>query len=244
MNWGYIMGAGGKTPVPFNLDEKTHCHALLSGGSGSGKSYSLVYLCGQLLQNQPDIKVYFCDFKNSEDFAFLNKYPYYYSGDDSYRGVMEYYESFCNARKQGNCVRRYLLVFDEYPACISYYATKDKIDKTKKSNEILSAVAEILMLGRGISFGIWIVTQRADASLFLGGSRDDFQIIVGLGRMSKEQKSMIFFGEEIPNKVYHQGEGCILADGYPLQEIVYPRIRNTVDWKKHILRILQRYCDK
>ena len=238
------MGAGGKTPVPFNLDVKTHCHALLTGGSGSGKSYALLYLLGCLLQDDPQVKVYFCDFKKSEDFAFLSEYPYYYGGDDCYRGVMEYYESFCNTRKQGKCVRRHLLVYDDYSASISYYATKDKIDKTKKSNEILSAVAEILMLGRGISFGIWTVTQRADASYYLAGTRDSTMVCIAVGHMSKELKSMLFSDEEIPNKVYHQGEGCILADGYPLQEIVYPRIRNTVDWKKHILRILQRYCDK
>lgn len=99
------MGAGGKTPVPFNLDVKTHCHALLTGGSGSGKSYALLYLLGCLLQDDPQVKVYFCDFKKSEDFAFLSEYPYYYGGDDCYRGVMEYYESFCNTRKQGKCVR-------------------------------------------------------------------------------------------------------------------------------------------
>ena len=67
-------------------------------------------------------------------------------------------------------------------------------------------------------------------------------IIVGLGRMSKEQKGMVFTGEEVPQKIYHQGEGCILADGYPLMEIYYPRITNVVDWKKHIKEILKWYA--
>lgn len=31
---------------------------------------------------------------------------------------------------------------------------------------------------------------------------------------------MIFAGEDIPDKVYHQGEGCLLADGYPLYEVL------------------------
>lgn len=238
------MGAGGRPPVPLTLSIKNFCHLLLTGASGSGKSYALMYLLGCLLQDSSETDVYFCDFKNSEDFAFLKGYPHYYSGNDCYEGVMAYYESFCNARTAGKTTRRHTLIFDEYPACINYLTTKDKQDKTKKAGDILGAVAEILMLGRGIGYGVWIVTQRADASLFANGARDNFMVMLGLGRMSKEQKSMIFSGEELPDKIYHQGEGCLLADGYPLYEVAYPRIRNMVDWKKHIREILMQYCDK
>ena len=71
MRWGYITGAGGKTPGPLSLPLKSHCHALITGSSGSGKSNALMYLLGCLLQDSPETDVYFCDFKNSEDFAFL-----------------------------------------------------------------------------------------------------------------------------------------------------------------------------
>lgn len=108
----------------------------------------------------------------------------------------------------------------------------------------MGAVSEILMLGRGIRFGIWIVTQRADASLFANGARDNFMVVLGLGRMSREQKGVVFSGEEIPDKTYRQGEGCLLADGCPLYEVAYPRIRNTVDWKRHIKEILMKGCDR
>lgn len=238
------MGAGGRPPVPLPLSVKSHCHALITGSSGSGKSYALLYLLGCLLQDVPETDVYFCDFKNSEDFAFLKGYPNYYSGNGCYEGVMTYYESFCNTRTEGKAARRHILIFDEYPACINYLTTKDKQEKTKKAGDILGAVAEILMLGRGIGYGVWIVTQRADATLFANGARDNFMVVLGLGRMSKEQKSMVFSGEELPDKVYHQGEGCLLADGHPLYEVAYPRIRNTVDWKRHIKEILMQHCDR
>lgn len=87
---------------------------------------------------------------------------------------------------------------------------------------------------------MWIVTQRADATLFANGARDNFMIVIGLGRMSKEQKNMLFSGEDIPDKAYSRGEGILLADGYSLQEIAFPRIRNVVDWKRHIKDILTR----
>ena len=157
---------------------------------------------------------------------------------------MAYYESFCNAREQGQGTARHLLVCDEYPAMINYLTTCDKRDKTKRAGDILGAIAEILMLGRGIGYGAWIVTQRADASLFANGARDNFMIVLGLGRMSKEQKGMIFAGEELPDKIYHQGEGCLLADGHPLYEVAYPRIRNIVDWKKNIKEIIMKHSDR
>lgn len=239
MRWGYIIGTG-KPPVPLNLDVKTHCHALITGASGSGKSYALLNLVGNLLQSNPQTNITFCDFKNSEDFEFLKDYPSYYSGNDCYQGIMNYYNSFCNARIQGKNRIRHLLIVDEYPALINYLQTVDKSSKTKKAGDILGAVSEILMLGRGMQYGIWLITQRPDASLFSNGARENFMIVLGLGRMSKEQKAMIFTGEDIPDKVYRQGEGCLLADGHPLYEVAFPKIQNVVDWKKHIKEILLR----
>lgn len=243
MIWGYITGGRNKPPAPLSLDVSTHCHALIAGYSGVGKSYALLFLEGCLLQDIPEIELYFCDFKNSEDFSFLKGYSHYYSGNDCYEGVMAYYESFCNARIAGKATRRHILIVEEYAAFINYLSTKDKQEKTKKAGDILGAVAEILMLGRGTGgtkggWGVWIIVQRADASLFANGARDNFMVVFILGRPSREQKGMLLTGEDIPDKIYHQGEGCLLADGHPLYEIKIPKIRNVVDWKKHIKAVL------
>lgn len=243
MNWGYISNSSAFQPQPISIDISSHCHALITGASGSGKSYALLYLIGNLLKSNVNTIIYFLDFKNSADFEFLNDYPYFYSGDACYQGILDYYTRFCDARKNGKNTQRYILIFDEYPAFINYLTTKDKQDKSKNCNNVLSAVSEILMLGRGIKFGIWIVTQRADSTLFSNGARDNFMIVIGLGRMSKEQKGMLFSGEDIPDKIYHQGDGILLADGYPLQEVSFPRIRNIVDWKRHVKDILMRNCN-
>lgn len=238
MRWGYRAGAGRKSPAPIEINIDTHPNVLLTGGSGSGKSYGLLYLLGMLLQDSPEIEVYVLDFKYSEDFEFLHGYEHYFKGDECYEGVMEYYNLFCRKRQERNSQKRMMLIFDEYPACYSYFSSIDKREKSKKASEIANAIAEILMLGRGIKCGIWIVTQRADASLFANGSRDSFMVILAMGRMSREQKGMLFAGEEIPDKIYHRGEGCMLADGYPLYEVVIPKVNNIVDWKKHIRRVL------
>ncbi len=241
MIWGYEVGTGGKPPVPITLEIADYCHALITGASGSGKSYALIYLQGSLLQSAPETEVYFCDFKNSIDFAFMNGYSRYYSGDDCYEGVFEYYRSFCNTRRERENKRRRLLIFDEFPAFINYLNTKDKKDKTKNANDVLGMIAEILMLGRGIQYGVWIVTQRADASLFANGARDNFMVVVGLGKMSREQKGMIFPGEEMPDKIFKRGEGTLLADGHGIIEVKYPKIKGLDLWKYHIKDILSKY---
>ena len=129
MNWGYKSQSLQHHPQQIMLDISSHCHALITGSSGSGKSYALLYLLGNLLKSNPDIILYFLDFKNSADFEFLNGYQYYYSGDACYQGILDYYTRFCDARIRGKNTERHLLIFDEYPAFINYLTTKDRQGK-------------------------------------------------------------------------------------------------------------------
>ena len=241
MIYGYNMGIFTETglKIPIQLDLSDHCNLLLTGCSGAGKSYALLYLLGSVLKSNEDIEIFFCDFKNSYDFSFLEDYPHYYSGDNCYDGITEYYRVFCSARQQREFTKKHLLICDEYPALVNYLQGQDKLNKTKYASEVLSAISELLCLGRGIQFYTWIVTQRADNSLFANGARDNFMLVIGLGRLSKEQKGMLFSGEELPERIYKKGEGILLADGYPLREVKFPFIRNIDDWKKHIHAILQ-----
>lgn len=226
--------------IPITHDIATHCHLLITGGSGSGKSYALLYLLGMLLKDNPDTVIYFCDFKNSVDFSFLENYKYYYSGNNCYDGIMHYYQAFSNARTNRDTEKRHILIADEYPSLINFLQMQDKANKTKFANDILSAISEILMLGRGTcgGFSTWIITQRPDNVLFSNGCRDNFMTLIALGRLSREQKGMLFSGEDIPDRIYRQGEGLILADGSPLREIKYPHIADITDWKNHILQLL------
>ena len=241
MRYGYDMGIFTETglKIPIQLDLSEHCNLLLTGCSGSGKSYALLYLLGSVLKSNEDIEIFFCDFKNSYDFSFLEDYPHYYSGDNCYDGITEYYRVFCSARQQREFTKKHLLICDEYPSLVNYLQGKDKANKTKYASDVLSAISELLCLGRGIQYYTWIVTQRADNSLFANGARDNFMVVIGLGRLSKEQKGMLFSGEELPERIYKKGEGILLADGYPLREVKFPFIRNIDDWKKHIHAILQ-----
>ena len=94
------------------------------------------------------------------------------------------------------------------------------------------------MLGRGIGFGCWIVTQRADSTLFSNGARDNFMAVCALGSLSKEQKGMVFPGQEIPGRAFQAGEGMLLADGREITAVKYPLLEDAAGWKRHILGTL------
>lgn len=243
LNWGYRMDYKYQynCNIGANYPIDSHCHVLLAGPSGSGKSTVCLRQCGKLLQVCPDVQVTVCDFKNSDDFRFLKPYPYYYSGNDCYTGVMEFYEKFCEVKESGTASKRYVLLFDEYPAAISYWKSRDKINKTTQSADVMNAISELLCLSRSWGFSVWIICQRASAELFNGGSRDNFMIMLALGRQSKEQKGMLFSGENIPEgRIYRPGEGLLLADGAPLTEVCFPLISDMENWKSHILEILMK----
>lgn len=223
--------------VGISLSESIYSNALITGSSGSGKSLSVLYLMGSLLHSTPETIVFICDFKNSNDFNFLSSYEYYYQGENCYQGIMEYYSRFVHARKEG-INKRYVIVVDEYPAFLIHLETMDKLNKTHQAKDILSAVSSLLMMGRGVGFGLWVVTQRADSSWFSSGSRQNFMIICVLGRLYREEQLMLMSGEIIPDRIYQPGQGLLLADGQSLREVTFPWIKDLRSWKRQILRIL------
>lgn len=238
---GYYLNLWNKyqKKVPVLLDLSTHCHCLISGKSGSGKSTAILFLIGKLMQMNEDIVLYILDFKNSEDFQFLNGYKYFFRGNNCIDGLREYYKSFSEAREKGINNKRHILIFDEYPSCINYFSMQDKSNKTKYSNEIQGIISELLMLGRGLNYGVWVIVQRPDSSMFNSGSRDNFMINLALGNISKEHKTMIFAGEDIENdRIYQKGEGVLLADGYPLFYVKFPMIKDIQAWRTNILKAL------
>lgn len=115
------------------------------------KSVAVSYLLGRRLQADPKTHVFICDYKNSEDFRFLNGYENYYTGERCYDGIMAFYQRFHETRESGGAEKeRYLLVFDEYPAFLNRLQMLDKQNKEKRAADVMNAVSEVLMLGRGL----------------------------------------------------------------------------------------------
>lgn len=236
MIFGFDLEVWNKTgiKVPLQADICQYKQILLTGGTGTGKSYSILFMLMGFARE--GCEIYFCDFKGDTFFNFMKESPHYYGGNSVYDGIKEYYAKYTEQRLEGRRANHeYLLVVDEYPSLLSFFNTIDK----KKGTEILNDIAEIMMLGRGIGFGTLITTQVASASLFKDGSRENFQIKCCLGNLSREQRQM-FEIEKEEEIIYGVGEGTILFDGKLTEKIKMPKIMDIEKWKSNIIYELNK----
>lgn len=215
---------GTKTPINTNLIKNPSC--LIAGKSGSGKSLSFLWYTYGILKNKESL-MYLADFKAGREYVDLRTCSSYSYADSAIEMIRKYYDLYCNIRKSDSQNTPHItLAIEEWFGLLTYLETIDK----KLKGEIMSKVGEILALGRGIGNGIGVILliQRADSSNFIAGSREQVQNTVCFGRISKEQKGMLFSGEDIDaNKNYSAGQGLAMIDGQGIvQEIIVPQIVN------------------
>ena len=241
---GYNLSLWQEYKIKQGIDVplRSHPSLLLTGASGSGKSYALKYLLEQLLSVH-DVDLAFCNFKRSEDFRFLVGYEKYYTYADCTAGLQSFYDSFkCTQTHSTEFSGMYhILVFDEFPAFILSETMKDK--KTAEQYKLM--ISELLMLGRSYGYGVWLVMQRPDSAFFANGARDNFHMTVSLGNLSKEAKAMLYSGEDLPkDHIYQTGEGIAWIDGQGILQIKYPRIRDLRKLETKILDCLRRRAQR
>ena len=209
--------------LPLEIFLEKSSHWLITGGSGSGKSVLLLYALNSVL-NAP-ICLYIGSFKGEDSFLGITEN---YAEFGACVDLVENFYSRYQEIKQNRTNDRILLVFDEWAGFLIWLEGTDK----KKATEIKNKMAEILMQGRSLPGGgsawFWCVCQRADSTYFSHGARDNYMVSIGMGRLSKESKGMLFPGEEIPEDYTPcTGRGLILEDGKNLRIFQVPQIDKT-----------------
>lgn len=230
---------GVKNPVNIVLPKKTSS-VLVTGCSGSGKSLSIRLYIWQVLKSRES---YVCisDYKGGEEYESFEGSPSYASGEDAFQMIDAYYEFFEAIRK--NRIRlqqHYMLVIEEWFGLLTYAENRSK----KQKAELMAKVGEILAVGRGLNIGIMLCVQRADASHFNAGTRDQFQAVICFGRCSTEQFRMLGFHAELesnPSTNYKAGEALVLIDGQDsVREVIVPFIEN----EDVLCKQVRHYLDK
>lgn len=224
----YSIGA-----ARFNLNlnfEKTP-HMLIVGGTGSGKTYFSRLLLGKISKYNSDSKLFICDFKGDRDFSDISgAYRY----ENVQNGLDEFLGAFRQRQKNIDSNRNPLfLFFDEYGAFINWL-DKKAADKRKKE------IAEVLMLGRSFNVHVIIALQRADASYFTGGARDNFAIRLGLGSLSAESRRMMF--PDLETKDYQRagiGAGVLAIDGQNMVQVRVPKVNDQSLLSRSISKITE-----
>lgn len=219
--------SGIKVPLYTDISPATNSHCLISGLSGSGKSYALLRLFRELVQSdsQQD-EFYFGDFKQEDSYSFLRQCVYYYPYKKVLEAVNLVYEKM-HRRQSGEEKDRHsiTLILDEYAAFILALQGEDK----KKATEVMNKISEILMLGRSLSVRLIVTVQRSDANLFQNGARINFGIILVLGSALKSSYEMVMpkeFIEEVGERKFKIGEGVLLLQGAELFFIKIPMVRD------------------
>lgn len=225
-----ILSQGVKVPV--TVDFSSVPHMLIVAPSGSGKTYLLTYILGQIAKKS--VKLILADFKGI-DFIEFNDCRNYYKHNSVGKAVDCVFDELQNRMANASVNSEYepiYLCIDEWSGFLSSLAVKKEQDNYKQK------LANILMLGRGANIFIIMSLQRADSTYITG--RDNFGNVVGLGTLSKESIAMVFNDNKEMIEPKSRGKGYLQTDGKPLREIVVPMLRNINDTKAIIKTALSR----
>jgi DNA segregation ATPase FtsK/SpoIIIE-like protein len=215
-----LVKLGDDSFIMWNLQQAAHI--LVVGASGSGKTYFCKTLLGRISLYDEEAKIYACDYKGDDDFSFLNGCQRFYRFDECGEGLNAVFD-ILKARQNGDKERnRIVMYFDEFASYINNISDKKQLEEEKKK------LASLLMLGRSFCISIIVSLQRADASFFSSGARDNFHINVALGNISTEAKEMLFAMKKDEIKADRQrGTGYMTINGVNLTKIIVPEVTNT-----------------
>ncbi len=243
MKIGYLLSdyveTGLQVPLCITLPRKTS-NILIAGKSGSGKSLSARWYLWNMLHTGESL-CFVADYKGGEEFETLEGSPSYASGEDAIKMIDDFYELFTTVRSNRVKLKRhYTLFIEEWFGLLTYAETHSKKLKT----DLMAKVGELLAVSRGLNLGVIVCVQRADASLFSSGTREQFQCVLSFGRCSSEQFRMLGYSgemEENPTQAYKPGQALALIDGQEsTYEILVPLITNT----DVLCRGIRLYLDK
>ena len=224
---------GERLKIITDISTKTNSHTLLCGMSGSGKSYATNILFAKICNaSGAEGIVYFADFKQDDQFAYLRGCPQYYPYNSSIEALETVYE-ILHKRQSGEDKSRHqvTLIWDEYMANILSLQVTDK----KKADAVMRKVSEILMLGRSLAVRLVVSCQRPDASAFPSGSRLNYGIIIIVGASIKSIYEMLIpkeYIDAIGERKFGVGEGIALLQGSQLHFIKIPKVRDTKRMKQ------------
>lgn len=207
------------------LDFTNLPHALITGASGSGKTFASKYLLASLVDQNPEAELFIIDYKGDSDFYLFADFQNCYRYNEAKDGILNFMDKFHQRQSGADTTRTPLYLFiDEFA---SFLTVLDK----KEADDFKRKVAELLMLARSFNVHVIMALQRADSSYFMNGARDNFPIRLGLGRLSDESRRMLFPDMDKDNYIpLKRGQGYLQTDSSDVIKVFVPEYNmNLVD---------------
>lgn len=231
----FVLGYGIRDRLAIKADMGKNGHLCLVGGTGSGKSMATLYLIYSVRKSGIPARFFIGDFKKSGDYEGISED---YGEFDAVPDLIDrFYMEFEATPENPSDFK--ILLLDEYAGLVTHLSETDK----KRAENIKKKIANLLMLGRSRHCFVWCIQQRMTATLFPAGigAVDNFQICIGLGRLTPDSRRSLFAGESLDDEEDFNpacGQGVILVDGQPLMAFGIPHISD-----KALLRGLLSHPD-
>ncbi|MBK0036044.1 MULTISPECIES: hypothetical protein [unclassified Enterococcus] len=252
LNVEKISLSEGQVPLmkEYNWNYIKFPHALISGVTGGGKSFFMMYLLKVFVAL--GFKCEICDFKMA-DMSYFQTIPSFNghvfdtkNGIDmcirKFREDMEERKVELKELSGGQSGLDYrdfkmtprVLFFDEY---VAYLSSLD----FKEQNKIMENLKQIILLGRQLGFYLVMGMQRPDAKFLPDGMRDQFGLRVTLGKMQPQGYAMVFGDSD---KAYKdQGEevkawGYAYSGGSYVRQLFAPLVPKGYDFVQEVATLL------
>ncbi len=216
----YMITANAKYTLPL-------ASMLISGTTGSGKTYAAYSVIMQMLNWSIKPTLYFCDPKNSSLYVMGRKIaPERTAG--TVEGIIELLEQFYEVMQQRKVelqpklemrldstykdwsMPAYILILDETSAFMSAVTTMDKATRDKVSKILRSITLE----GRQIGCILMLLTQKADSTDIPTQIRDNLVLKCVLGNAPNTTYLTTFEkAADLPKRKFAPGEGLLSFQG-------------------------------
>lgn len=221
-------------PHTLKLMDNTHwdiskdCHGLITGSTGSGKTFMFYGLLVQILLSGS--KVFICDPKVSgltrlSDFLPTNQVTS--KTEDIIELISKAIKIMKERQQEINKLAKangkFDVDFTHFPEMKPIYIVIDEIAslftsfQSEKDKKTFSQdLTQLIMMSRSAGICLLLLTQQGNVQAFGGNSsiRDQLSLRILLGSSSQQSRTMTFGdGFEYPKTRFDQGEGLFLLDG-------------------------------
>ncbi|MDM5319021.1 FtsK/SpoIIIE domain-containing protein [Bacillus altitudinis] len=229
-------------------------HALIVGGTGSGKTYLVNTLILDYLRKGAEL---FVADPKSADLALIGRLVnkehtatteneiaklLREASDEMekrYRKLFTDENSFGKTWKDFSGMKPLVVVIDEYAALSS-------VSSPKTLKEINSYLTSLILKGRQSGIEICMIMQRPDANILAGNLRDQFGVRIGLGNMTDEGRKMLFGSVDMKYKSVNEiGGGFVMIDGQHNAPVYFesPLVPKDFDFIEELRKIRDKNPD-